>query len=273
MAYTKKNWKDFPDTNTPITTEGLQNIEDGIENVDNRLSDEEIYTTATAGANGDFHVTLTNTTLTNGRVVKISFPTATNGKSNARLSIDGGSNYNFIAINENIEKAESVENDKLELVYDAENWQIIKATLDYIVVSVNSSSFTLPGTVGIVEFNHVYDSGRNSNKLSLNEKGQIVIGAGVSKIRTWLNFWVASTTRVWIETRLRNSADTSNILRTGNVLGYPDGYFASSIAPITMDVEEGQRVEIYYSNHTADIKMNYGSGQLHATLFTVEVIK
>lgn len=34
MAYTKKNWKGFPDTSTPITPEALQNIEDGIEALD-----------------------------------------------------------------------------------------------------------------------------------------------------------------------------------------------------------------------------------------------
>lgn len=118
MAYTKKNWKDFPDTSTPITTEGLQNIEDGIENVDNRLSDEEIYTTATAGNNGDFHVTLTNTTLTNGRVVKISFPTATNGTSNARLSIDGGVTYINVRMGSVNVIAEELQNRRLEMVYD-----------------------------------------------------------------------------------------------------------------------------------------------------------
>src|SRR5690554_2054406 len=128
-------WKNLPDETTPRNAENL--------------SRSERYLQATAGANGDFYVNIDGADgLANGDTLKISFPTATNGTSNARLSIDGGSNYNFIAINENIEKAESVENDKLELVYDAENWQIIKATLDYIVVSVNSSSFTLPGTNG-----------------------------------------------------------------------------------------------------------------------------
>ncbi len=34
MAYTKKTWKDYPDTSTPITAEDLQNIEDGIEALD-----------------------------------------------------------------------------------------------------------------------------------------------------------------------------------------------------------------------------------------------
>lgn len=107
MAYTKKIWKDYPDTTTPITAEGLNNIEDGIENIENnvnniengieeldtRLNDEEMYVQATAGANGDFFVNLTNQTLVNGRIVKISFPTATVPSANARLSIDGGSNY------------------------------------------------------------------------------------------------------------------------------------------------------------------------------------
>jgi hypothetical protein len=105
-------WKNLPDETTPRNAENL--------------SRSERYLQATAGANGDFYVNIDGADgLANGDTLKISFPTATNGTSNARLSIDGGSNYNFIAINENIKKAESVENDKLELVYDGENWQII----------------------------------------------------------------------------------------------------------------------------------------------------
>lgn len=93
MNYTKKTWKDYPDTTTPMLAEDLNNIENGIEELDTRLNDEEMYVQATAGANGDFFVNLTNQTLVNGRIVKISFPAATNGGSNARLSVDNGANY------------------------------------------------------------------------------------------------------------------------------------------------------------------------------------
>lgn len=105
-------WKNLPNEETPI-------------NADN-LSRSERYLQATASANGDFFVDINGADgLTEGDVVRIMFPSSANPQKDARLSIDGGSNYNFIAINENIKKAESVENDKLELVYDGENWQII----------------------------------------------------------------------------------------------------------------------------------------------------
>jgi hypothetical protein len=105
-------WKNLPNEETPI-------------NADN-LSRSERYLQATASANGDFFVDINGADgLTEGDVVRIMFPSSANPQEDARLSIDGGSNYNFIAINENIKKAESVENDKLELVYDGENWQII----------------------------------------------------------------------------------------------------------------------------------------------------
>lgn len=42
MAYTKTVWEDLPSTNTPITAENLNNMEDGIETNDKKLSGEEV---------------------------------------------------------------------------------------------------------------------------------------------------------------------------------------------------------------------------------------
>ncbi len=41
MAYTKTEWEDLPSTNTPITADNLNHMEDGIEQVDNDI--DEIY--------------------------------------------------------------------------------------------------------------------------------------------------------------------------------------------------------------------------------------
>ena len=41
MAYVKKIWKDYPDTTTPILTEDLNNIENGIYDIDTRLTTAE----------------------------------------------------------------------------------------------------------------------------------------------------------------------------------------------------------------------------------------
>lgn len=48
MAYTKTNWEDLPSTDTPITADNLQNMEDGIEEAHNlidEIKDAEIYST------------------------------------------------------------------------------------------------------------------------------------------------------------------------------------------------------------------------------------
>ena len=37
MAYTKTVWKDYPDTTTKMTAQELNNIEDGIEEVDTKV--------------------------------------------------------------------------------------------------------------------------------------------------------------------------------------------------------------------------------------------
>lgn len=42
MSYTKTVWEDLPSTNTPITAENLNNMEDGIETNDKKLSGEEV---------------------------------------------------------------------------------------------------------------------------------------------------------------------------------------------------------------------------------------
>lgn len=48
MAYTKINWEDLPSTDTPITSENLGHMEDGIEEAHNlidEIKDAEIYST------------------------------------------------------------------------------------------------------------------------------------------------------------------------------------------------------------------------------------
>lgn len=88
-----EGWKDYPDTTTPIEGDNLTHIEEGIyENSVNikKVNNVTKYITATAGADGDFYINIEND-LQTGMVLYISFPTATNPASNARLSIDGAS--------------------------------------------------------------------------------------------------------------------------------------------------------------------------------------
>lgn len=180
MAYTKKTWKDYPDTSTPITADDLNNIEEGIENVDTRLSDEEYYVTATAGSNGDFHVTLSNTTLTTNRVVKIAFPTATNPASNARLSIDGGTTYyNLTNNNLNQLKGAGVENLKGVLVFDGSNWRIEKiGDINLTVNIAPNTQITLSSVIGKTEVWAFYTGG-------YNERCMMVYNANLSNNSVW----------------------------------------------------------------------------------------
>lgn len=90
-----EGWKDYPDTATPIEGDNLTHIEEGIyENSVNikKVNNVTKYITATAGADGDFWIDIEND-LVAGMVLNVSFPVATNPASNARLSIDGGTNY------------------------------------------------------------------------------------------------------------------------------------------------------------------------------------
>src|SRR5574344_1480619 len=139
MAYIKKIWKDYPNTTTQIKAEDLNNIENGIDDVDSRLVTAESdidtaeanitnlqnvtkYITATAGSNGDFYINIGITPYT-GMIVYISFPTATTGTSNARLSINNGTNYYNIKslTNENI-KASVIQNANYLFRFDGTNF-------------------------------------------------------------------------------------------------------------------------------------------------------
>lgn len=54
MAYVKKVWKDYPNTTTPIVASDMNNIEDGIEDIDTRLSTTETL----IGQDGSSHTTI-----------------------------------------------------------------------------------------------------------------------------------------------------------------------------------------------------------------------
>jgi hypothetical protein len=157
MAYTKKIWKDYPDATTQIKAEYLNNIENGIDDVDSRLVTAESdidtaeanitnlqnvtkYITATAGSNGDFNINLGVTPYT-GMIVYVSFPSATTSTSNARLSINNGTNYYNIKslTNENI-KASVIQNVNYLFRFDGTN---------FILYGINNYSTTTELPIGI----------------------------------------------------------------------------------------------------------------------------
>ena len=84
------------------------------------------YITAVAGSNGDFYVT-TPIALATNQIVYIAFPSATNGASNARLSVDGGTTYKNIKLS-TIRIASEVASRKLSLTYDGTDFVPLDTT-------------------------------------------------------------------------------------------------------------------------------------------------
>ncbi len=119
-------WVNDPATTTPISADNLSRLEK--------------YLLATAGSNGDFYVTIPNASgLAANDIVNIAFPAATNGASNARLSLDGGSTYKEIrlpiptgAMSYNM-LASAVQNGKVTLVYDGTYFMPTKSTLPIFI--------------------------------------------------------------------------------------------------------------------------------------------
>lgn len=126
-------WANDPATTTPISADNLSRLEK--------------YTLATAGSNGDFYVNFPNgANVATNDIVFIVFPAATNGASNARLSVDNGASYKPI-YNVVAQKASDVQNRKLELVYDGTNFvNIDEETPTYLQLIGSSGNQALSGS-------------------------------------------------------------------------------------------------------------------------------
>ena len=138
MAYTKTIWENSPSENTPISAENLNNIENGIDDVDARLTIVEKYLTATAGSNGDFKVNIPNT-LATGMILNITFPVATVSTANARLSIDDGVTYKNLFISGIQALGNEVQSMSLILRYDGTNF-VIKNQLEITRMEVETET-------------------------------------------------------------------------------------------------------------------------------------
>lgn len=131
MAYTKIGWANSPSTSTPISAENLNHMDDKIENLD----EISRYIIATATTNGDYKINST-VTIETGVKFNITFPTATNSASNARLSIDNGSNYyNIKSTNGTQLIALQIQKRSIELRFDGTdfiyNGLVILATTEF----------------------------------------------------------------------------------------------------------------------------------------------
>lgn len=83
MAYTKTNWKNFPNTDTPVMADNLNNIENGITNNDtNKLDKNSVKTTKTTSDTDTYSCDYVN-----------------NATQKQIISVETGSAFNF-TINE-----------------------------------------------------------------------------------------------------------------------------------------------------------------------------
>lgn len=110
-------------------------------NADN-LSRTEKFLVATAGANGDYYVTVPNgANVASGDVVKIKFPVATNSASDARLSLNGGSTYKNIRNGINI-PAYRIQYEVFTMYYDGTYFIPLELTMRNDVFAVTVSAGT-----------------------------------------------------------------------------------------------------------------------------------
>lgn len=112
----KTFWKDYPNTDTPLDANNLNTLNEELL----KIAEEDKYYQATATDNGDYKIDI-DKTFSNGDVIKIMFPTATDNDKQARLSVDDGNTYYNV---EDI-KAEHIENNNLELLFKNNEWLFI----------------------------------------------------------------------------------------------------------------------------------------------------
>jgi len=161
-------WVNDPSTDTPISADNI--------------SRPERYLSATAGANGDFYVTIPNgVNVAAQDIVRISFPAATNGASNARLSLNGsgGTFRNIVWSTTRI--ASEVQSKQLMFRYDGTNFvpleteffpitytPTVTAASGTITTASASASYITIGNVVVVTFSvTVTTAGTGTGSLNL----------------------------------------------------------------------------------------------------------
>jgi hypothetical protein len=126
---TAQNLQTYAQGTLPTRMTTAEGEIDALQTQGTNLDNITKYLVATATTNGDYKINITNSLATNMRI-QISFPTATSGASNARLSIDDGSNYkdilDFAGANA---VATNVQSSTRQLIYNGTAW--VLDDLDY----------------------------------------------------------------------------------------------------------------------------------------------
>lgn len=116
------------------------------------------YITAAAGSNGDFNIDLGITPYT-GMIVYVSFPSATTGTSDARLSLNNGTNYYNIKSKSNYNILSiSIENSYIPLVFDGTNFVNIQPIKKLLWLNPNPGNSFAEQTITLATAYTNYDS-------------------------------------------------------------------------------------------------------------------
>lgn len=277
MAYIKKTWKDYPDATTQIKAEylnniengieavdaGLENIENGIENIENAINQLGKYLTATAGSNADYSIALQGT-LSSGDAVNIFFPAPANGTSDARLSVNGGSNYYNIQYDGANLIGNNVRGKYLTLVF---NGTIIEALgFKSNIIGVLSANVTA-GNSNPIKLS-LSQKTRFGTKFSIRNDG-ILIPAGVTKVLVSAQTYFSSTGGNDIHKAMVFIGSIS--ANVDALLNISTSYNTISIPPVIIDVEPGDILYLYSQGVANDVWNGNGSAQYNR-LFVEEVI-
>lgn len=261
-----EGWKDYPDTTTPIEGDKLTHIEEGIyENSVNikKVNNVTKYITATAGAGGDFYIDIEND-LATGMVLYISFPTPANVASNARLSVDGGSNYYNIQFSGDNLIGDNVKGKYLSLVFNGTIFEAlgfksyIVAVLTTNTTGVNNDPLKLPLQL----------KSKFGSKFSVSNGG-ILIGEGVKKIKVSAQTYVTTLGSTGIKKALVYNG--SNSVQIDALANPTNGYVTISIPDVSIDVTPGNIIYLYCQGSLNDVWMGNGSVQYNR-IYIEEII-
>lgn len=197
-------------------------------------------------------------------VLYISFPTPANVASNARLSVDGGSNYYNIQFSGDNLIGDNVKGKYLSLVFNGTIFEAlgfksyIVAVLTTNKTGVNNNPLKLP----------VQLKSKFGSKFSVSNGG-ILIGEGVKKIKVSAQTYVTTLGSTGIKKALvYNGSKSVEIDALANLT---NGYVTISIPAVSIDVTPGNIIYLYCQGSLNDVWLGNGSAQYNR-IYIEEII-
>lgn len=249
-------------TNTEIPAQNKVNDSD-MNDIKTAVNQVGSYNVPTAGSNADYSLTLKGT-LSSGDVVNIYFPTPANVASNARLSVDGGSNYYNIQFSGDNLIGDNVKGKYLSLVFNGTIFEAlgfksyIVAVLTTNTTGVNNNPLKLP----------VQLKSKFGSKFSISNGG-ILIGEGVKKIKVSAQTYVTTLGSTGIKKALVYNG--SNSVAIDALANLTNGYVTIPIPGVPIDVTPGDIIYLYCQGSLNDVWEGNGSAQYNR-IYIEEII-